>query len=96
MHVALNDGNNIIELKSLQYAVCILPSICIFPLVCSLHFISSLDSAVHPQSAFYTDRVQLSNGRNERNQKWTASLRKIAPQALELGLKVDLFNNFSI
>ena len=47
--LALVDGNvNTIRLKSLQSAVCILPSVYILqilPLVCS------------PQSAFYTDRL---------------------------------------
>ena len=42
LQLALNDDNsNTIQLKFLQFAVCISPSVCIYPrsAVCNLHFI---------------------------------------------------------
>ena len=47
LQLALNDGNsNMIQLKSLQFAVCILLMVCV-----SLHFTLSLYFTPDPQSA---------------------------------------------
>ena len=53
LHLALNDGNsNMIQLKSLQSAVCILLVVCT-----SLHFTLSLYFTPGPQSAVCSMQV---------------------------------------
>ena len=56
MFTVLNDGNgNTLQLKSVQSAVCILPSVCIIPLHSPQSAVHSLQSTVRsPQSVVYS------------------------------------------
>ena len=62
MFTVLNDGNgNTLQLKSVQSAVCILPSVCIIPLHSPQSAVHSLQSTVRsPQSVVYSPQSAVS------------------------------------